>query len=128
MKSLISMSLSEKLTVISLIVAAAGVVIQIISGHKYPTVPPVFFILLLPALLLLFIHKWWVSLVAVIAGVFLFIGLFGSGAYIRLYHPNTVGDTIGLWIQTLAVIIVIIFGIYTMVIKRQSKSNSSIAE
>lgn len=126
MKNLTSMNLPEKLTAISLIVAAVGVVIQIISGHQYPTVPPVFFILLIPALFILFVRKWWPSLIAVIAGVFLFTGVFLSGSYTRLYHSNTVGDTIGLWIQTLAVIIVIISGVYTLVIKRQSKSGSSI--
>ncbi len=121
MKNLTSINLSERLTAISLIVAAVGVVIEILSGAKYPPVPPVFFILLIPMLLILLFRKWWTALMAIIAGGFLFIGLFASGAYIRLYHPNIVGDTIGLWIQTLGVIMVIIFGIKDLVNAMQGR-------
>ncbi|WP_018617231.1 hypothetical protein [Segetibacter koreensis] len=48
------LSLEEKITIACLIVAAAGVVLQIISGHPYPEIPPVFFILLIPAGLISF--------------------------------------------------------------------------
>jgi hypothetical protein len=125
MKNITLMSLSEKWTAISLIIAAVGVVIQILAGANYPPVPPVFFILLIPALLLMFVRQWWMSFIAVIAGVFLSIGLFISGSYTRLYHPNTLGDTVGLWIQTLAVSIVIISGMYTVIRNRPNKNGSS---
>ena len=115
MKNFTSIRLSERSTALSLLVAAAGVVIEILSGAKYPPVPPVFFILLIPMLLILVFRTWWTASIAIIAGGFLFQGLFASGSYIRLYHPNTVGDTIGLWIQTLGVIMVIIFAIKDLV-------------
>lgn len=65
------LSLAGKLTVAGLVVAAAGVVIQIVSGHDYPMIPPVFFILLIPASLIA-LGRWrWTPVSAVLAGLFL---------------------------------------------------------
>jgi hypothetical protein len=121
MNNLNEITPSGKLTVLSLILAALGVVIQIMSGAKYPPVPPVFFILLVPVALVLLTRRWWTFIVVAVAGAFLTLGLFTSGASMRLFHPNAIGDTIGLWIQTVAVIIAIITAVYT-VINRQPKA------
>ena len=67
MSSRTPLSLGEKLTVAALVVAAAGVVIQIAAGHPYPTVPPVFFILLIPAGLIAFGRWRWAPVPAVLA-------------------------------------------------------------
>lgn len=76
------LSLAGKLTVASLIVAAAGVVIQIISGHPYPPIPPVFFILLIPAGLIA-LGRWrWTPVTAVLAGLFLTFGLLRAASQI----------------------------------------------
>jgi hypothetical protein len=95
---------AEKLTVAALLVAAGGVVIQIVAGHPYPPVPPVFFILLIPAALMAFGRWWWTPLPAILAGLFLTVGLFASGETTRLFNPRNLGDSVGLWIQTLAVL------------------------
>src|ERR1700722_34892 len=84
-----------------LVAAAAGVAIQIISGHNYPKVPPVFFILLIPAALVVFGRRRWTSVIALLAGLFLVWGLFSSGAYVRLLTTANFGDFSGLWIQTI---------------------------
>jgi len=60
-----------KITIACLIVAAAGVLIQIISRHSYPKIPPVFFILLIPAGLIYFAPRRWTPISAVLAGIFL---------------------------------------------------------
>ena len=99
------LSLGEKLTVAALVVAAVGVVIQILAGHPYPAVPPVFFILLIPAALIAFGRWWWAPLSAILAGVFLTFGLFASGESGRLFDLRNPGDSLGLWIQTLAVLV-----------------------
>src|SRR5882672_7568608 len=104
MKKTQALSSVEKLTVTALVVAAAGVILQIISGAHYPPVPPVFFILLVPAALIAFGRKPWALIVAIVAGLFLTQGLFTSGAATRLYRPHQIGDTVGLWIQSLAVV------------------------
>jgi hypothetical protein len=98
------LSLGEKLAVAALVVAAVGVVIQIAAGHPYPTVPPVFFILLIPAALIAFGRWRWAPVPAVLAGSFLTFGLFASGESGRLFDLKNLGDSLGLWIQTLAVL------------------------
>jgi hypothetical protein len=104
------LSLAGKLTVAALIAAAVGVVIQIISGNPYPTIPPVFFILLIPAGLIAFGRWRWTPITAVLAGLFLTFGLFASGESTRLFNSN-IGDALGLWLQTLAVIAAVVAGI-----------------
>jgi hypothetical protein len=99
------LSVANKLTVAALVVAAIGVVIQILAGHPYPTVPPVFFILLIPAGLIAFGRWRWTPVTAILAGVFLTFGLFASGEAGRLFDLSNPGDSLGLWIQTLAVLV-----------------------
>lgn len=123
------LSLAGKWTVASLIVAAAGVVIQIVSGHDFPTIPPVFFILLIPAGLIVFGRWWWTPVSAVLAGLFLTFGLFASGESARLFDLSQVGGPdapIGLWVQTLAVIVATVAAIIATV--QNYRSRKSVTE
>jgi hypothetical protein len=52
MKNTLPLPSYNKYTVAGLLVATMGVIIQMLSGANYPAIPPVFFILLLPAGLL----------------------------------------------------------------------------
>jgi hypothetical protein len=106
----IPLLLAGKLTVVSLVVAAVGVVIQIVSGADYPRVPPVFFILLIPAGLIAFGRWRWTPVLAVLAGLFLTFGFFASGESPRLFDPSRLGDSVGLWVQMLAVIVAAVAG------------------
>jgi hypothetical protein len=104
MKERLPLSPAGKLIAAGLVAATAGVIIQIVSGHPYPKVPPVFFILLIPAGLVIFTRRRWTPIVAIIAGLFLISGLFASGAYTRLLNLTNAGDSVGLWIQTIGVV------------------------
>jgi hypothetical protein len=109
------LSLAARISIASLTVATIGVLIQIVSGADYPRVPPVFFILLIPAGLIA-LGRWrWTPLSAVLAGLFLTIGLFASGRSSRLIDPSHLGDSVGLWVQTLAVIVAAIAGMIATV-------------
>jgi hypothetical protein len=119
------LSSGEKLTVAALVVAAIGVVIQIVAGHPYPTVPPVFFILLIPAGLIAFGRWWWAPVPAILAGVFLTFGLFASGESGRLFDLSNPGDSIGLWVQTLAVLVATASAIAATVQNYQSRTSSA---
>jgi hypothetical protein len=119
------LSSGEKLTVAALVVAAIGVVIQIVAGHPYPTVPPVFFILLIPAGLIAFGRWWWAPVPAVLAGLFLTFGLFASGESGRLFDLSNPGDSIGLWVQTLAVLVATASAIAATVQNYQSRTSSA---
>lgn len=120
------LSLASKLTVAALLVAAAGVVIQIVSGVDYPTIPPVFFILLIPAGLIAFGRWWWTPAIAVLAGLFLTVGLFLSGASVRLFDLSQFGGSIGLWVQMLGVVAAAVAGIISTI--QDYRSRPSIIE
>jgi hypothetical protein len=119
------LSLIEKLAVAALVVAAIGVVVQIAAGYPYPTVPPVFFILLIPAGLIAFGRWRWAPVPAVLAGLFLTFGLFASGESGRLFDLSNPGDSIGLWVQTLAVLVATAASIAATVQNYQSRTTSA---
>ena len=75
---------ADIVTVAALVVAAGGVTLQILSGAPYPTVPPAYFILLVPAAVIGVVRSWWAPMVAVVGGLFLTIGLFAAGQTHRL--------------------------------------------
>lgn len=106
-------SSAARLTGWALMAAAISVVIQILSGAEYPTVPPVFFILLIPAGLLFFTRWRFASVIAILSAVFLLVGQITSGAYVRLFNPYTLGDTVGLWLMTVSLIIATFAGVIT---------------
>jgi hypothetical protein len=102
---------ADTLTVLALVVAAAGVTLQIMSGAPYPAVPPAYFILLVPAAVIAVARAWWAPIFAVFGGVFLTIGLFAAGQTHRLTGATSMGDALGLWMQTLAAVVAVVSGI-----------------
>jgi hypothetical protein len=109
-KERIPLSMAGKLTIFSLVAAAAGVVIQIVSGVDYPTIPPGLFILLIPAGLVAFGRWRWTPVIATLAGLFIFVSYFLSGSTVRLLDLSQFGAFIGLWLQFLAVIVTVVAG------------------
>jgi hypothetical protein len=118
MKEKHQLTLAGKLVATGLIVAIAGVLIQIVSGVHYPKVPPVFFILLVPVVLITVTRLRWTPIAAIIAGLFLILGLFSSGASVRLFNtdqPGGFGGSAGLWIQMLGVVIATVAAIVSTI-------------
>ena len=110
-----SLSPASKLTVAALLVAAAGFVIQIVSGVDVPTIPPGLVILLVVAGLVAFLPWRWVPAVGAAVGLFLLVGFFASGAVGNLLDPSRLGVLIGAWVQFLAVIAAVVTGIVATV-------------
>ncbi len=102
---------ASQLTVAGLLVAAAGFVIQIVSGVDVPTVPPGLVILLVAAALVAFAPWWWMPIVGGGVGLFLLVGFFASGAVGILLEPSQLGVFLGAWVQFLAVTIAVVTGI-----------------
>ena len=106
---------ASKLTVVALLVAAAGFVIQIISGVDVPTVPPGLVIMLVAASLVAYLPWRWIPVVGAAVGLFLLVGFFASGAVGNLLDPSRLGVSIGAWVQFLAVIVAVVAGIVATV-------------
>lgn len=102
---------ATRLAAAFLLVAAAGFVIQIISGIQVPAVPPGLVMMLVAAALVAFLPWRWIPLVGAGVGLFLLVGFFASGAVANLLDPTRPGVLIGAWIQFLAVFVVIVAGI-----------------
>jgi hypothetical protein len=118
----------RNVTVASLVVAAAGVVIQIVSGVPYPAVPPVFFILLVPAGLVAFARWRWTPILALPAALFLLFGLVATGESARLFDPSRpggVGGSIGLWVQMLGVVVAGVSGVVATVRSDASRARTA---
>jgi hypothetical protein len=115
MNQLSSLFLGRMLTVAALLVAAAGFVVQIVSGVDVPTVPPGLVIMLVAAGLVAFLPWRWTPVIGTAVGLFLFVGFFGSGAVDNLLDASQGGVFIGAWIQFLAVIVAVIAGVVVAV-------------
>ncbi len=103
--------------VTALIVAAAGIVVQIIAGVNYPAVPPGLIILLVAAALVLFVPWRWVSLIAVFASGFLLIGgLANADSRSHLTHLGHPGAFVGTWIEIAAMAVAVVAGITALIV------------
>jgi hypothetical protein len=113
---------ASKLTIAALLVAAAGFVIQIVSGVDVPTVPPGLVIMLVAAGLVAFL-PWRIPVVGAAVGLFLLVGFFASGAVGSLLDLSRLGVIIGAWIQFLAVIVAVVAGIVATVQNYRSRTS-----
>lgn len=75
-----TLTLNGKVTVAALLLAAAGFVIQIVSGVDVPPVPPGLIILLVAAALVAFGPWRWTPVVAIVVGFFFRSNAAGSKA------------------------------------------------
>jgi hypothetical protein len=104
------------LNVVGLVVAAAGIMIQFISGVDYPTVPPGPIILLAAAAVVSFGPWSWSPFVGLVAAVFLSLGgliatIAGNGFSETLGDPGEVGGFAGAVIQIAGLAIAVPAGI-----------------
>ncbi len=116
-----ALSLNGKVTVVALLLAAAGFVIQIVSGVDVPTVPPGLIILLVAAALVAFGPWRWTPVVGIVVGLFFLVGFFASGSVGSLLEPSQLGVFVGAWVQFLAVIVTVVAGIVAAVQNYRSR-------
>jgi hypothetical protein len=115
---------SALLNVVGLVVAAAGIMVQYVSGVDYPTVPPGAIILLAAAAVVAFGPWRWSPFVGLGAAVFLSIGgaiatIAGNGFTETLGDPGEVGGFAGALIQIAGLAIALSAGIVAA--KRNSR-------
>jgi hypothetical protein len=107
------LSPAASLTVAGLVVAAAGIVIQIASGANYPTIPPGLLVLLAAAGLVALATRWrWTIILGVIVSLFLLVGgSLAPQARQQLGNPSQAGVFIGTVIQLLALVVALVAGV-----------------
>ena len=106
------LSTASKLTVATLLIAAGGFVLQMVSGvTDTPTIPPGLVTLLVAAGLVALLPWWWMPVVGAVAGLFNVIVFVAIGAVGRLLEPSPLGSFVGAWFMFLAVIAAAVAGI-----------------
>jgi hypothetical protein len=100
----------DRITAIALLVAAVGIGVQISGGADYPAVPPGAVLLVIAAGIVWFGRWRWAPVAAVAVGLFLVVGLFAADQASRLVEVDTALDTLGLWIQMVAVVVALTAG------------------
>lgn len=109
----------------ALVVAAVGIVVQIIGGVNYPAVPPGLIILLAAAALVAFLPWRWAPVFGVLGAGFLLFGAFAA-AESRQHPSNTghLGAFIGSWIQLAAVVVALAAGIAALTVRNSRLSRA----
>jgi hypothetical protein len=112
------------LNVVGVVVAAAGIMIQYVSGVDYPTIPPGPIILLAAAAVVAFGRWRWSPAVGLIAALFLSIGgaiatIAGNGFSETLGDPGEAGGFAGAVVQIVGLAIALPTGIVAA--KRSSR-------
>ena len=104
---------AASLAVAGLVVAAAGIAIQIAAGAEYPTIPPGLIILLAAAGLVALAARWrWTTIIGMIVSLFLLVGgALAPQAREQLSDPSQVGVFIGTVIQLLALVVALVAGV-----------------
>ena len=126
MQGSLAFSPAVKLIITGLVVAAIGIVIQILSGVDYPTVPPGLFILLIPAALIA-VGRWrWALIVGTLAGLFILVGFFASGSVEQLLDLDRLGVSIGTGLQFVALLVTVVAGIVGTLQSYRSRTASTL--
>jgi hypothetical protein len=106
-----ALSPAGKLTVIGLVVAAAGIVILDVSGIAFPTVPPGLVILLAAAALVGWAPWRWVPAAGAFVSLFLTVGFVASGSVSYLVDAGRPGGLAGAWVELLGVLTALVAGV-----------------
>jgi hypothetical protein len=106
------LSLGSKLTVIGLLVAAAGISTLFLTTSVAVPPIPIGPILLVLIAALVGLGRWrWTPIAGVIMSIALLVGaLIAPGLFDRLSNPAQVGAFVGTWVQMLGVFIAIVAG------------------
>jgi hypothetical protein len=106
------LSLSSKLTVVGLLVAAAGISTLFLTTSVAVPAIPIGPILLLALAALIGLGRWrWTPIAGVVMSIALVVGaMIAPGLFDRLSDPAQVGAFVGTWIQMLGVFTAIVAG------------------
>lgn len=114
---------ATKLTVGALLAAAAGILLQYLSGvGDFPTIPPGPIILTILAGIIAFAPWRWIPILGSVMGISLIVGFFLNESVDRLTDVSPMLGLIGLWIQASGVVVAIAAGVMATLGNDQGKA------
>jgi hypothetical protein len=99
---------------ISLVISAFGIPIQILGGWEYPVVPPGMLITLAAGLVALLPVRW-APVISLVAGGFILVGFFVVGDIANMFGSQNLTVTVGKWVQMVALVVGIAAAIRSLV-------------
>ena len=104
-------SAASNVTVLALLVAGVGFVVQMAAGvTNTPTIPPGLVAIVGAALLVTVVPTGWTPVAGPVAGLFNLVALVVVGAADRLVEPSPASAFIGGWMMVLGLIVATIAG------------------
>lgn len=94
----------RRAVLVSFVVSAIGIPIQILGGWDYPVVPPGMLILLVAGLAALLPVRW-APAVSLVAGGFILVGFFVVGDAANMFGTQNALVTVGKWVQMVALVV-----------------------
>lgn len=102
---------TARITAAAGLLAAAGILIPILAGIDFPTIPPGMIITLAGAGLVALVPWRWTPAPGTVIGLFLIAGLVLSGSSARLLETSPIVAFAGLWVQLLGLLAAAVFGV-----------------
>lgn len=99
---------------VSMVVSAIGIPIQILGGWEYPVVPPGLLITLAAGLVALLPVRW-APVISLVAGGFILVGFFLVGDVANMFGSQNLTVTVGKWVQMIALVVGIAAAIGSLV-------------
>jgi hypothetical protein len=113
---------ASKLTVLALLVAAIGFVVQMIAGvTNTPTIPPGLLAILVAAGLVAFVPGRWVPIAGPAAALFNLVAFVLVGAADRLSQPSPASAFVSAWLMVVALIVAGVAGTIATVQNRSTQ-------
>jgi hypothetical protein len=104
----------RRTVLVSLVISAIGIPIQIIGGWDYPVVPPGMLILLAAGLAALLPPRW-APVISLVAGGFILVGFFVVGDLANMFGSQNALVTVGKWVQMVALVVGVVAAIGSLV-------------
>jgi hypothetical protein len=104
----------RRTVVVSLVISAIGIPIQILGGWEYPVVPPGMLILLAAGVAALLPVRW-APAISLVAGGFVLVGFFLVGDLANMFGSQNALVTVGKWVQMVALVVGLVAAVGSLV-------------
>jgi hypothetical protein len=104
----------RRTVVVSLVISAIGIPIQILGGWEYPVVPPGMLILLAAGVAALLPARW-APAISLVAGGFVLVGFFLVGDLANMFGSQNALVTVGKWVQMVALVVGLVAAVGSLV-------------